>query len=152
MDTDARTDKVWLLDVQRKLYQWSRENSEGQYRELQGWITDSHNVVCLANGCLKQGQANAGHRRGDRQFKIGAADRFRYGLWRAECVTKGACSVRGGATGDRGLRDLTAPVVYSTGGLDILFISAILAKCGEWHAIASFGRSVSPPTYCGFPY
>ena len=35
-------------------------------------------------------------------------------LWRAECVTKGACSVRGGATGDRWLRDRTAPVVYST--------------------------------------
>ena len=24
VDTDARTDKVWLLNVQRKLYQWSR--------------------------------------------------------------------------------------------------------------------------------
>ena len=23
VDTDARTDKVWLLNVQRKLYQWS---------------------------------------------------------------------------------------------------------------------------------
>ena len=30
VDTDARTDKVWLLNVQRKLYQWSRENPEGQ--------------------------------------------------------------------------------------------------------------------------
>ena len=40
MDTDARTDKAWLLDVQRKLYQWSRENPEGQYRELWGWVTD----------------------------------------------------------------------------------------------------------------
>jgi len=62
VDTDARADKVWLLNVQRKLYQWSE----------------------------------------------------RHGLWRAECVTKDACSVRKGATGDRGLRDLTAPVVYST--------------------------------------
>jgi hypothetical protein len=35
-------------------------------------------------------------------------------LWRAECVTKGACSVRGGAMGNRWLRDPTAPVVYST--------------------------------------
>ena len=26
MDTDARTDKVWLLNVQRILYQWSGEN------------------------------------------------------------------------------------------------------------------------------
>ena len=30
VDTDAKTDNVWLLNVQRKLYQWSRENPEGQ--------------------------------------------------------------------------------------------------------------------------
>ena len=30
VDTDARADKVWLLSVQRKLYQRSRENPEGQ--------------------------------------------------------------------------------------------------------------------------
>ena len=29
VDSDARTDKVWMLSVQRKLYQWSRENAEG---------------------------------------------------------------------------------------------------------------------------
>jgi len=29
VDTDARADKVWLLSVQRKLYQRSRENPEG---------------------------------------------------------------------------------------------------------------------------
>ncbi len=46
VDRDAKTDKVWLLDVQRKLYQWSRENPEGQYRELWGWITDSRNLRC----------------------------------------------------------------------------------------------------------
>ena len=40
VDTDARADKAWLLNVQRKLYQWSRENPEGQYRELWNWITD----------------------------------------------------------------------------------------------------------------
>jgi len=101
VDTDAKTDTVWLPSVQRKLYQWSRENPEGQH-------------VCLANCGHKRGQANAGHRRGDCQFKVGVTDRLRYGLWKAECVTKGACSVRGGATGDRGLRGPTAPVVYST--------------------------------------
>ena len=29
VDTDARADKVWLLNVQRELYQWSGENPEG---------------------------------------------------------------------------------------------------------------------------
>ena len=56
-------------------------------------------------------------------IKVGAVARFRYGLWRAECVTKGACSVRGGATGDRGLRDLTAPVVYSTKRINLCISS-----------------------------
>ena len=52
MDTDAKADKAWLLDVQRKLYQWSRENPEGAYRELWGWVTDTPQpVVCLADGC-----------------------------------------------------------------------------------------------------
>jgi len=46
VDADARTDKVWLLGIQRKLYQWSRLNPEGQYRELWGWITDSRNLRC----------------------------------------------------------------------------------------------------------
>ncbi len=46
VDTDARTGKVWLLNVQRKLYQRNRENPEGQYRELWGWIIDSRNLRC----------------------------------------------------------------------------------------------------------
>jgi len=46
VDTDARTDKAWLLGVQRKLYQWSRENPEGAYCELWGWVTDIRNLRC----------------------------------------------------------------------------------------------------------
>ena len=42
VDTDARTDKVWLLSVQRKLYQWSRENPEGQYERC-AWRTVATN-------------------------------------------------------------------------------------------------------------
>jgi len=34
VDTDVKADSAWLLDVQRKLYQWSRENPEGAYHEL----------------------------------------------------------------------------------------------------------------------
>jgi len=32
-------------------------------------------------------------------------------------------------------------------GLDILFISYILANFGDWHDLEAFGRSVSPPIY-----
>ncbi len=46
MDAEGKTDKVWLLNVQRKLYQWSRGNPEGQYRELWNWCTDIRNLRC----------------------------------------------------------------------------------------------------------
>jgi retron-type reverse transcriptase len=46
VDTDAKADRAWLLGVQRKLYQWSQENPEGQYRELWGWVTDIRNLPC----------------------------------------------------------------------------------------------------------
>lgn len=46
MDSDVKTDKVWLLSVQRKLYQWSRGNPEGAYRDLWNWCTDIRNLRC----------------------------------------------------------------------------------------------------------
>ena len=46
VDADARADKAWLLSVQRKLYQWSREHSEGTYRDLWNRIVDIRNVRC----------------------------------------------------------------------------------------------------------
>ena len=46
MDTGVKADKVWLLNVQRKLYQWSRKTPEGQYRELWAWIIDIRNLRC----------------------------------------------------------------------------------------------------------
>jgi len=46
VDTDAKADKAWLLSVQGKLYQWSRENPDGAYRELWGWVTDLRNLWC----------------------------------------------------------------------------------------------------------
>ncbi|HVN25545.1 MAG TPA: group II intron reverse transcriptase/maturase [Syntrophorhabdales bacterium] len=45
-NTDAKADKAWLLSVQRKLYQWSREHPEGTYRDLWNWIVDSRNMRC----------------------------------------------------------------------------------------------------------
>jgi group II intron reverse transcriptase/maturase len=46
VDSDVKTDKVWLLSVQRKLYQWSRDNPEGQYRDLWNWVADIRNLRC----------------------------------------------------------------------------------------------------------
>ncbi len=44
VDSDYQTDKVWLPNVQRKLYQWSLANPEGQYRDLWNWVTNLHNL------------------------------------------------------------------------------------------------------------
>ena len=46
VDSDERADEAWLLSVQRKLYQWSRNNPESRYRELWNWVTDLRNLRC----------------------------------------------------------------------------------------------------------
>lgn len=40
MDTDHRTDEVWVLSVQRKLYQWSKANPDEAWRDMWNWATD----------------------------------------------------------------------------------------------------------------
>lgn len=44
VDSGNRDDASWLLGVQRKLYQWSREHPEDAYREVWNWVTDSRNL------------------------------------------------------------------------------------------------------------
>jgi Taurine catabolism dioxygenase TauD, TfdA family len=46
VDSDQRADEAWLLGVQRKLYQWSRNNPDSCYRELWNWVTDLRNLRC----------------------------------------------------------------------------------------------------------
>lgn len=46
MDSDLHTDTVWLLGVQRKLYQWSQQHPGEAYRELWNWITDIRSLRC----------------------------------------------------------------------------------------------------------
>jgi retron-type reverse transcriptase len=46
VDSDHQADKAWLLSVQRKLYQWSRQNPDESYRELWNWIIDPRNLRC----------------------------------------------------------------------------------------------------------
>ncbi len=46
VDSDQQADNAWLLSVQRKLYQWSRENPDEAYRDLWNWVTDPRNLRC----------------------------------------------------------------------------------------------------------
>jgi RNA-directed DNA polymerase len=61
MDLDDRTDEVWLLSVQYKLYQWSRTNPEDSYCDLWNWITDIRNLRCAWRRiALNKGRRTAG--------------------------------------------------------------------------------------------
>lgn len=40
VDSGNQAPQAWLLGVQRKLYQWSRENPEEPYYDLWNWVKD----------------------------------------------------------------------------------------------------------------
>ena len=44
MDTVYQADKVWLLDIQRKLYTWSRSNPDDAWRDMWSWVTHPQNL------------------------------------------------------------------------------------------------------------
>lgn len=46
MDMDRQADEAWILNVQRKLYQWSQENPGDQWRDMWGWLTDIRTLRC----------------------------------------------------------------------------------------------------------
>lgn len=44
MDTDYQSDKDWLLNIQRKLYAWSRSHPDEAWRDMWSWMTDPRNL------------------------------------------------------------------------------------------------------------
>jgi RNA-directed DNA polymerase len=61
VDSDERADEAWLLSVQHKLYQWSRNNPASCYRELWNWVTDRRNLRCAwRNIASNKGSRTAG--------------------------------------------------------------------------------------------
>lgn len=44
VDTDEQVDSAWLLDIQRKLYAWSRTHPDDAWREMWNWLTDPRNL------------------------------------------------------------------------------------------------------------
>lgn len=43
-DAGEQADKAWLLDIQRKLYKWSRNHPEEAWKDMWGWIVNPHNL------------------------------------------------------------------------------------------------------------
>jgi hypothetical protein len=61
MDLGDQADEVWLLSVQRKLYQWSRTHPEDSYRDVWNWTTDIRNLRCAWRKiALNKGRRTAG--------------------------------------------------------------------------------------------
>lgn len=44
VDSSYQADKTWLLDIQRKLYTWSRANPDQAYGDMWNWVTDPRNL------------------------------------------------------------------------------------------------------------
>ena len=44
VDTSYQADKAWLLDIQSKLYTWSRANPDDAWRDMWNWVTDPRNL------------------------------------------------------------------------------------------------------------
>ena len=44
MDAVYQADQVWLLDIQRKLYRWSRAEPADAYRDMWNWVSDPRNL------------------------------------------------------------------------------------------------------------
>jgi RNA-directed DNA polymerase len=45
VDSDQQA-SAWMLNVQRKLYQWSKANPNESYCDLWNWVTSPHNLRC----------------------------------------------------------------------------------------------------------
>ncbi len=56
MDSVSQSDEDWLLNIQRKLYQWSKVNPDSSYDDLWNWVTDSRNIRLA----FKRVSSNAG--------------------------------------------------------------------------------------------
>jgi RNA-directed DNA polymerase len=44
MDFDHQADEAWLLNIQRKLYSWSRGNPDEAWGDLWNWCTSPQNL------------------------------------------------------------------------------------------------------------
>ena len=61
MDTVYQADKAWLLDIQHRLYKWSRAEPDEAYRDLWNWVTDPRNLrVAWGRVARNRGARSAG--------------------------------------------------------------------------------------------
>lgn len=106
MDTDYQADKAWLLDIQRKLYTWSRVHPDGGWREMWNWMTDPRNLrlawrrVAANRGARSAGVDRVTVRHVERtvgvvRFLAGLRSRLRNGSYRPSPVRRVLIPKRG---------------------------------------------------------
>ncbi|MEE8241163.1 MAG: group II intron reverse transcriptase/maturase [Nitrospirales bacterium] len=94
VDSDDQAEEAWLLGIQSKLYQWSRTNPDGCYRDLWNWVTDLRNLRCAWRRIASnKGSRTAGidgmtvasirTSLGSEAFLVGLRDDLRAGRYRA---------------------------------------------------------------------
>lgn len=106
MDTDEQADRAWLLDIQRKLYTWSRAHPDDAWREMWNWLTDPRNLrLAWRRVASNRGARSAGvdkltvrgieQRLGVERFLTGLRERLRNGSYRPSPVRRVMIPKRG---------------------------------------------------------
>jgi retron-type reverse transcriptase len=61
VDSGEQADKAWLLDIQRKLYTWSRNHPGEAWQDMWGWLTSPRNLrVAWRRVASNRGARSAG--------------------------------------------------------------------------------------------
>ena len=106
MDTDEQADKTWLLDIQRKLYTWSRNHPDEAWRDMWHWLTDPRNLRLAwrriarnrgarSAGVDKQTVRSITRRKGIDRFLTEVRERLRNGSYRPSPVRRVMIPKRG---------------------------------------------------------
>ncbi len=92
MDTDHQADKAWLLDIQRRLYTWSRTHPDDGWREMWNWVTHPDNL----RQAWRRVESNRGARSaGVDRFLADLRSKLRLGSYRPSPVRRVLIPKRG---------------------------------------------------------
>jgi group II intron reverse transcriptase/maturase len=106
VDTDYQGDRLWLLDIQRKLYTWSKSHPDEAWRDMWNWVTDPHNLrIAWRRVTCNRGARSAGvdkvtvrqiiRRGGVDHFLTNLRERLRCGSYRPSPVRRVMIPKRG---------------------------------------------------------
>jgi group II intron reverse transcriptase/maturase len=106
VDTDYQSDRLWLLDIQRKLYTWSKHHPDEAWRDMWHWVTDPRTLrVAWRRVASNRGARSAGvdgvtvrqiiRRDGVMPFLTDLRERLRSGSYRPSPVRRVMIPKRG---------------------------------------------------------